>query len=224
MAYALYLNDQDQLAGEYCLALDPNIPVAGLTLASIDIRNEQKQKAVKRLMSLLEGSVPLAVRTKAVKLLKDCGIDYSSNLPVESIQENIAKLFGGKIIPSFVSPDKMFSARLTFNGSEFSYGSTIECQLVIANTSSMPLVIERLGLLTGQYQVDAVVGGDLKVTIPGLLEGTFRPARPILPGESVSVRLNVDTGKLKKLFFTCPQASLEITLKVYLRYSGPKSD
>ena len=32
----------------------------------------------------------------------------------------------------------------------------------------------------------------------------------------MSLRINVDTGKLKKLLFSCPQASLEIKFKVYL--------
>jgi hypothetical protein len=216
MAYALYLNDQDQLARQYSLDVDPNTPAAAMTLANLDMQDQQKQKAAKRLAGLLDGYLPLAVQTRAVELLKQCNIDYNRNLPAESIQKDIAEQFGEKIIPAFAVPDKLFAARLNFNGSEFSYDNTIEAQLVINNIGSMPLIIDRQGLVSGRYRMDAEVGGDFNVKIPRLLEGAFRPARPIMPGESVSVRLDINMGRLKRLLFTCPQASMEIKFRLYL--------
>jgi len=56
----------------------------------------------------------------------------------------------------------------------------------------------------------------LNVKLPRLLEGTFRPSRPILPGESVSVRLEVNTGELTRILFTHPQVSVDVKFSVYL--------
>jgi tetratricopeptide (TPR) repeat protein len=217
MAYAFYLNNQDGLAREYSQAVDPNTPAAAMTLATLDIRDQQKQKALRRLRDLLDNyEMPLAIQIRAVELLKQCGFDYSRDLPIESIRKDLTDQFGEKIIPVFAGVDKLFSARLNFNGSEFSYGSTIETQLVMTNTGSIPMIINRQGLFTGNYRVDAVIGGDINVTIPRLIEGIFRPTRPVLPGESVSVRVDTNTGQLRKLLFTCPQASLEIKFVLYL--------
>lgn len=217
MAYAFYLNNQDALAREYGQAVDPNTPAAVMTLANLDIRDQQKQKALRRLRGLLDNyELPLAIQVRAVELLRQCGFDYSRNLPIESIRKDLANQFGERIIPVFAGADKLFTARLNFNGSEFSYGSTIETQVVITNTGSIPMIINRQGLFTGNYRVDAIIGGDINVTIPRLIEGTFRPTRPVLPGESVTVRVDTNTGQLGKLLFTCPQASLEIKLVLYL--------
>jgi hypothetical protein len=217
MAYAFYLNNQDALAREYSQAVDPNTPAAAMTLANLDIRDQQKQKALRRLRGMLDNyELPLAVQIRAVELLKQCSFDYSRNLPAESIRKDLAEQFGERIIPAFAGADKLFSARLNFNGSEFSYRGTIETQLVITNTGSIPMIINRQGLFTGSYRVDAVIGGDMNVTIPRLIEGTFRPTRPVMPGESVSVLVDANTGQLGKLLFTCPQASLEIKFILYL--------
>jgi hypothetical protein len=217
MAYAFYLNNQDALAREYSQSVDPNMPVAAMTLASLEIRDQQKQKALRRLRSLLDNyELPLVIQTRAIELLRQCGFEYSRNLPTESIRKDLAGQFGEKIIPVFAGAEKLFSARLNFNGSEFSYGSTIETQLVMNNTGSIPMIINRQGLLTGSYRVDAVIGGDIQVKLPRLIEGTFRPTRPVMPRESVSVRVDANTGQLKKLLFTCPQASLEIKFVLYL--------
>jgi hypothetical protein len=137
-------------------------------------------------------------------------------LPGESIRRELALHFGEKVVPTFAPADKLLNARLNFNGSEFAYGSTIESQLVISNTGSIPMIIHSQSLLTGKYRVDAAVSGDVIVRIPRLLEGSFRPTRPIMPGEAVSVRMDIDSGKLEQLLFTCPQASMEIKLTVYL--------
>jgi tetratricopeptide (TPR) repeat protein len=217
MAYAFYLNGQDKMAREYSQSVDPNMPAAVMTLANLDMKEQQKEKALRCLRGLLDNyELPLAVQVRAVELLRQCGFEYTRNLPAESIRKDLAEQFGEKIIPGFSAADKLFSARLNFNGSEFSYGGTIETQLVINNTGSIPMIINRQGLLTGNYRVDAVIGGDINVTIPRLIEGTFRPTRPVMPGESVSVRVDTNTGQLKKLLFTCPQASLEIKLVLYL--------
>jgi tetratricopeptide (TPR) repeat protein len=216
LAYAFFLNQQNELAGQYIETAAENDPLAMLVRASLDIRNDQKQKAAGLLKKVLDADIHLAVRNKAMELFKQCGVDSVPETSPELIQKNLTDKFGKKNIPVFVSPDKLFSARLNFNGSEFPYGSAIEAELVIANTGTMPLIINRQGLLTGRYRVDVLVGGDLNVKIPRLLEGAFRPARPILPGESVSVRLPIRTGELEKILFAYPQASIEVKFSVYL--------
>jgi tetratricopeptide (TPR) repeat protein len=217
LAYAFLLNRQNDMAGQYVQTAAENDSVAMLVRAGLEIQNDQKQKAAELLRKVLDSPIPPVVRNKADDLFKQCGVEeIVPDASGELVRKNLTDKFGKNIIPAFVSPDKLFSARLNFNGTEFAYSYTIEAEIVIANTGSMPLIIGREGLLAGRYQVDVQVQGDLNVKIPCLLEGSFRPARPILPGESISVRLDVDTGKLEKILFTYPQASLEMKFSIYL--------
>jgi tetratricopeptide (TPR) repeat protein len=216
LAYAFLLNQQKDMAEQYLQNAAEDDVVAMLVRAGLDIQSDQKPRAAESLKKVLGMAVPPAVRNKADELLKQCAVEIVEDTSGELIRKDLTDKFGKTIIPAFIAPDKQFSARLNFNGTEFAYSNAIEGEVVIANTGSTPLIIGREGLLTGRYQVDVVVGGDMKVKIPGLLEGAFRPARPILPGESVSIRLDLNTGELERILFTYPQASLEMKFIIYL--------
>ena len=58
--------------------------------------------------------------------------------------------------------------------------------------------------------------GDLNVEIPNLLSMEFRPSRPVLPGEHLSISLPLDIGKLRKLLRTYPQANVDVLFTAYL--------
>jgi hypothetical protein len=59
------------------------------------------------------------------------------------------------------------------------------------------MIINRQGLLTGSYRVDAAVSGDV-VNLPRLVEGTFRPTRPVCQENRIGAG-GYNTGQLKKL-------------------------
>jgi len=119
-------------------------------------------------------------------------------------------------VPEFLLFLERFAAKLLFSGSEFYYGNDLTPKLIIENISPDPLPIGPGGLLEGRLRVDAALTGDLNAEIPELVLTQFRPSRLILPGEHVSVPLAVDTGKLRKLLQTYPQANVDVSFTVYL--------
>jgi len=149
---------------------------------------------------------------KALAALKQAGLAPVSELLPAAIESSLTSQFGKEIVPAYILPSRLFKAKLNFGGEEFFYGSPLDARLTLENTGSMPLVIGSEGLLTGRYRIDAHIRGDINKKIACLQEGTFRPGRAILPGESITLRLDVNTGQLAHLLFTCPQASVDIDI------------
>ncbi len=216
MAYAFLLNQQADMALDYAEPLAQNDPIAALALAGAYSQKDQKEKAVELLRGLLAKPVSLPIMLKARAALKEAGSDYISELSPGIIETGLKDKFGKQIIPAFIMPNKLFKAKLNFGGEEFFFGSPLDARLTLENTGTMPLIIGKNGMLTGRYRVDVDIRGDIRKKIPAQLEGTFRPSRAILPGESVTVRLDVNTGELSRLLFTCPQASVDIDFTLYL--------
>jgi hypothetical protein len=71
-------------------------------------------------------------------------------------------------------------------------------------------------LLQGRVRIDASLEGGLNVEIPDLLSMRFRPSKPVLSGEHLSVPLDLNCGQLRKLLMTYPQAETAIRFTVYL--------
>ncbi|MBN2512457.1 MAG: hypothetical protein JXB18_05915 [Sedimentisphaerales bacterium] len=216
MAYAFLLNQQMDMARQYAEPLAPNDPIAALVLAGVYIHQDQKAKAVELLKELLDKPSSLPIMLKAKSALKESGSDYISELSPGVIETSLKDRFDKQIIPEFVALNKLFKAKLNFGGEEFFYGSPLDARLTLENTGAMPLIIGKDGMLTGRYRIDVDIRGDIRKKIPSLLEGTFRPSRAILPGESVTVRLDVNRGELSRLLFICPQASVDIDFVLYL--------
>ena len=221
MAYAFWLNQQEELAEEYASPLAENDPVAMLTLAQILIKKDQKQKAAELLNKAASRYLSLPIALKVKDLRKQLGIEGISEVSPELIQQALAARWGEKVIPSFATPDKLFKVKLKFEGEEFFYGNELDAWLVVENTSVIPLIIGPQSLVTGHYRVDAEIRGDIVMKAPQLLEKTFRPGKVLLPGEAIATRLNLNTGSLAKALFSYPQAAMTIDFKLYL---DPVSD
>jgi hypothetical protein len=78
------------------------------------------------------------------------------------------------------------------------------------------LVISDEGFLQGYLRVDAVLEGSLNVEIPDLYSVHFRPSQPILQGENLSIPLDLNRGRLRKLLMTYPQAEVSVHFTAYL--------
>jgi hypothetical protein len=115
-----------------------------------------------------------------------------------------------------MEPSKRYSVKLLFNGSDFLYGDEFQPRLVLENTSSDALVISDNSLLQGRIRIDAILEGGLNVEIPDLLSMRFRPSSPVMPGEHLSVPLDLNCGQLRTLLMISPQAETAIRFTVYL--------
>ncbi|MHC4906120.1 MAG: hypothetical protein ACYTEN_09895 [Planctomycetota bacterium] len=216
-AYALALNGQHELAQQYVESPEEKTPIALLTTAMVDLtKEEQKQTALETLRAVVERSPESFVAEKAINLLEEQDSDYIPAVDPAGIQDALNGQYADRIVPDFMEPSKRYSVKLLFNGSDFLYGDEIQPRLVIENTSSDALIISDDGLLQGRVRIDAAFEGGLKVEIPELLSTRFRPSGPVLPGEHLSVPLDLNCGQLRKLLMTYPQAETAIRFTVYL--------
>ena len=215
-AYTLAQSGQMELAKEYAEPLKQTSQVASLVMAIMAIAEQDESAALELLRATITMMPESFAAEKAMRLLKDQGSDYIVPASVTLAQAELNRAYENRVIPEFVLPQNRFSAKLLFGGSEFFYDKEFDPKLVIENTDSGPMIISAAGFLRGGLRVDAAVTGDLNVEFPNLLSMQFRPSRPVLPGEHVSVSLPLDTGKLRKLLQTYPQADVDVTFTVYL--------
>jgi tetratricopeptide (TPR) repeat protein len=215
-AYTLAQSGQSELAKEHAEPLGGTDQIASLTMAAVYLAEDNKTQAIDSLRTTVSMEAYSFVAEKAMTMLHDLGSDYIAPLSVESVRQTIASAFGSQTAPDFIPPAKRFSARLLFSGSEFFYGTDFSPRLVIENTGTGPLVIGEGAFLNGNLRVDAVVSGDLNVNLPNLVQRRFKPSKPILAGEHLSIPLDLQTGKLLALLKTYPQASVKIEFTVYL--------
>jgi len=215
-AYTLAASGQTDLAMEQAQALAQTDQVASLTMAMVYIARDDKTQAVEQLRSAIAMKPYSFVAGRALKTLRDIGSDYVTPMVVESAKKALVSQFGTRPAPDFMPPSERFDARLMFSGSEFFYGTEFSPRLVIENTGSGPLVITDAAFLNGNIRVDAFVTGDFNVEFPNLVQMKFKPSRPILSGEHISVPLDLKTGQLLKLLKTYPQASVKIEFVLYL--------
>ncbi len=215
-AYTLAQSGQGELAKEYAEPREETSQTASLALAVVAVAERDKTRAISLLKSAITMSPESFVAEKALQLLREQDSDYIPSAESATVEQDLEKAYPKRLVPQFLTPDKRFNAKLVFSGSEFSYGTDLSPKLVIENTSSASLVIAPGGMLQGRLQVDAVLTGDLNVTIDNVLSMAFRPSRPIAPGEHVSVPLPTDTGKLRRILLTYPQAGVDVKFTAYL--------
>jgi hypothetical protein len=214
--YTLAVSGQPDLARQYAEPLKETDQIAAMTMALVERAQDPNQSGLETLRAVVEMAPDSFAAEKAVRLLKDRGLDYIPSLPVETIRKEIEQEYGPRVIPAFVLPSNRCTAKLLFNGSDFQYGMEISSRLVIENISADPLIIAEGGCLNGEIRVGAVLSGDLNVEIPNLLSTRFRPSRPVGPAEHISIPLDLETGKLRKLLTTYPQANVRIQFVLYL--------
>jgi tetratricopeptide (TPR) repeat protein len=215
-SYALALNGQGDLAQEYAEPLKESDQIAALTMAMVQLSAEDKQPGLDALRAAVEMSPDSFVAEKAIRVLKAQGSDYIRPAALGAARKGLEKEYGGRMVPGFVSPAGRCSVKLLFNGSDFLYGADFPGRLVIENTSDEVLVIANEGFLQGHLRIDAVLGGSLNVEIPDLLSMRFRPSQPIAPGKHLSVPLDLNRGRLRRLLMTYPQADVQIRFTAYL--------
>ena len=215
-AYTMALNGQYELAQQYADSLEPLPPIALVAAAMTDLANDKKQTALEKLRQAIEAAPESFVAEKAIKLLKQQESDYIPAVDPAMILNALKAQYTDQIVPEFMEPSKRYTVKLLFNGSDFLYGGEIQARLVFENTSSDVLIISDDGLLRGRIRVDAALEGGLNLEIPELLNTRFRPSRPIMPGEHLSVPLDLDGGRLRTLLLTYPQAETTVRFTVYL--------
>ena len=190
--------------------------IAELALAQIQLAQGQQNSAIETLKSAIERDPGSPAAERAKELLVRNGTQYTPPNDPDFIAAQLRDSLGTTMVPKFVRPGEMISARLNLHGDKFAYASNFGGTLAIINSHTGPLVISDDGLLQGNIRVDVAVSGDLDEQIPQLVSTKIRPGQPIGPGQSLSVPLRLATGRLREILLTYPQASLDIEFTVYI--------
>jgi hypothetical protein len=215
-AYSLALNGQNDLAVQYAEPLKENDQIAALAMAFVQLSGDDKQAGLDALRSVVEMAPDSFIAEKAIRLLEEQESDYIPSDSLGTFRERLEAEYGSRMVPRFIAPVDCCSVKFLFNGSDFLYGADFSGRLVIENTSDEALVISEEGLIHGYLRIDAVLEGSMNVEIPDLLSMRFRPSQPILPGEYLSVPLELNRGRLRTLLMTYPQADIQVHFKAYL--------
>ncbi|MDD5327667.1 MAG: hypothetical protein PHY02_07630 [Phycisphaerae bacterium] len=215
LAYSLVMNEQIDWTKPLIENYEHN-QIADLTLALIQLTQGEKDSAIENLKLAIDIDPGSLEAGYARQILSRNGGEYIPSIDPDITLTALRGTFGEAIVPAFVKPDEIISARLNFRGSEFSYGVGFDSTVAITNNSSEPLVISDDGLFTGYLRVDANITGDLNKYIPNLASLKIRPASPIKPGSSLFVPLHLQTAELWQMLFTYPQASVNIEFTLYL--------
>ena len=216
LAYALVMNEQNDLARDLVSELRNSNQIAALTLGKILLEEGNKSIAIaalKQAVGMDSGSLAADVGRR---LLEENGSEYIATFSPDLLMQALRGEFGQRLVPRFSKMDRLMSAKLGLAGSEFSYGSDFDGMLVIRNESKGPMIISDTSLFKGNIQVDAEVKGDIKAYFPGLIRQRVRLSEAVKPGYFASIPLDLMTGPLWEMLRSYPQASLEIEFTAYL--------
>jgi tetratricopeptide (TPR) repeat protein len=215
LAYALTMNNQIEWAKPLVDHFGKT-QIADLTQAMIQLAEGQNDRAVEFLRAAIAKDPGSFAAECAKELLAQQGKEYVQPADVNTVLSALQNVFGQTLIPVFMPPEQMISARLQIQGSVFQYGSDISGIAVITNHSSEPLIISDYSLFKGNIRVDAVISGDLSKSIPKLVLKRIGEVLQIEPGRSINVPLRLMTGEFRKTLIMYPQASLDIEFILYL--------
>ncbi|RKY08294.1 MAG: hypothetical protein DRP66_04845, partial [Planctomycetota bacterium] len=214
-AHVLAMQGEYDLAGEYAAGIE-NDQIAQLTKAMVRLSEKKTSDAIEMLKAAIAMDPASLVAQKAKALLAENGSDYILPTLPEIVREHLKKEFGKKVLSRFRPARDIFSVKLNLGGSNYSYGSEFDADLIITNKSPNPIVISDSGIFKGNIRVDAVVSGDIMQEIRQLISKKAVPSLPIEPGHYASIPLDLMTGKLRRLLLAFPQASVEVEFIVYL--------
>jgi hypothetical protein len=215
LAYALMMNEQAELAKNIIENYERN-QIADLVMARIQLAEGKTDSAFESLKLAINRDPASLEAERAKEILAQEGGEYVPAVDADVVAMALRNSFGGTLVPSFTTPEKMISVQLNVRGNKFSYGREFEGSIAITNNSTEPLIISDDGLFKGYIRVDAAISGDLNKEIPGLVDIRVRPALPVEPGRSLIVPLRLITGQLRRTLLNYPQASLDIEFSVFI--------
>jgi hypothetical protein len=215
LAYSLVMNGQTDLAKTLIDHYEQN-QIAALALAQTQLAKEQQALAIETLKSAVAADTGSLAAERAKEILAEQGVQYSAPIDHNAVLSLFESSFGAEVVPRFLSPDKIISAKLNLQGSEFYYGSKLDGTVGITNNSGEPLIVSDDGLFKGNIQVGVKIRGDIEKEIPNLVSLKIRPSSGIKPGRSMLIPVRLVAGELRRILFSYPQASLDIEFTVYL--------
>jgi hypothetical protein len=215
-AYALVNNKQFDIAKSLLEKMDTTTQTAGLAKALLQIQSQDSNSAIETLKNVITFSSGTFEAKKAREKLRELDSEYIPAANPDAFNAELAREFGPSFFSRFIEPEKMVKLEFNVKGSAFSYGSEIKGSLAIMNNYTEPMVVCPDAMIKGNIRVDVKIAGDLNESIPALIEKRVRPSYEIRPGDALFIPLRLDTGKVKQILDSHPQAELNIEYTAYV--------
>ncbi|MFA6186838.1 MAG: hypothetical protein WC770_06480 [Phycisphaerae bacterium] len=215
-AYALVKNKQFDIAKPLLEKIGITLPSAGMAKAELLIQSQDSNSAVAILKGVVASAPGSFEAKKAAAKLKELGSEYISPVNVDVFNSALAGDFGQKFFSQFVEPQKMIGFEFKMQGATFSYGSEIKGNLVVVNNYTEPMIVSPDAMVKGNIRIDARIAGDLNEQIPALITKRVRPSYEIKPGSALFIPVRLDTGRVREILESYPQAELNLEFIAYL--------
>jgi len=215
LAYCLIDQKQNDKAKQLAQKFS-NDQFAQISLSKIAIAAGSLNTVVENLNNAIAKDPAGLEGRYAKKLLAGLGQSYAAPINSQLLLMALQDIIKRPLVPEFAPPDKIISFELNTRGTKFSYDKDFAASLSITNISQEPLIISDGALFTGSLRVDAKLAGPVTEEIPNFVNLKFQPPKPIEPGQSFYISLNLFTGRLQQLLLAMPQANFTIEFTVYL--------
>jgi hypothetical protein len=214
-AYSLLTKNQKEQAKKAAEKF-PDNQIAQIVLVKLALDEKKPDKAVENLKSAITKDPSCLEAEIARKMLADLGQSFTVLPEKDASLAFFKNSLKRPVVPAFTPPEKILSFDFNTKGTKFVYGADIVAALTIKNNSTEPIIISDNALFSGLIRVDAKVGGDIIKTIPNSFNIKIEPTKPIEPGKSIQVDMDLMSGQLQQLVMAHPQASLVIDFTVYI--------
>ncbi len=194
----------------------PPTQISELALAQILLDEGSGTQGIENLNKSISRDPGSFEAEHAKDILSKNGEKYSPPVNADFVLASINNIFGNKLVPDFIKPEKMFSFGFNIRQKELAFGGDLDSAFSITNQSSEPLVISDDSMFKGNIRIDAIVNGDMSKRISNLVSERIESNGVIEPGKSKIVNLKLITGELKEMLLTYPQAKLDITFVLYI--------
>jgi hypothetical protein len=220
-AYALIKNNQIDLAKPVLEKIGTSTQASAIVKAETMAGKDANTAIIEVLKKTVMSSPGTFEARTAKAMLKKLGSEYVPSVDPEALVTVLKNDFGPSFFSEFVAPEKMITVNLQTGGSTFSYGSQLNAQLSVVNNYSEPMVVCPEGLFKGNVRVDVRISGDLTEQIDNLIVKFVRPSYEIKHGDALFIPLQLETGKLKRIMDSHPQADLNLEITAYV---DPQAD
>ncbi|MEN6387239.1 MAG: hypothetical protein ABFD79_18830 [Phycisphaerales bacterium] len=216
LAYALVINNQQELAKPMLKKIGVSTQIAAIAQAIIFDVNDNDANAIELLKAAVASSPGTFEAKIAKQMLTKLGSEYVPPVDAKAMEIALANEYGQNYFSDFMPPEKMLTVSLKTSGTAFSYGTPLDTQLAIVNNYTEPLIVGPDSIFKGNVRVDVRISGDLTYRMEEYIVRTVRPAYEIKPGSALFVPLKLTEGKLKPILDGHPQASLNMEITVYV--------
>lgn len=213
LGYALCLQDQTEAAEALLTPLADREPLAALGLARLRLRQNREAEAVALLQKTVAGNYPGPITWACIELLRSLHAEIPR--PTLSAEEEAAlEAFDERLLAFPRNPTQFAHLTVEFEGQPFSAIAPTRAWFALHNVGGFALLLGKQAMLDPEVALSISVDGDYRREFPAYFRTDLGRQPVLAPGALVQVGEIIDTGPLRRLLFSAPQAELRIRVNV----------